>query len=152
VSVTFSRRRRAESYADPVLHGLVAAAVALPLGRRPVAASVAAGLLIDLDHVVVVRSIDPADLWTMPRRPLSHSATAAAASGALVGALAGRRYGWAAFAGLLSHVLRDAVEGKTPLLWPWASRERAPERVLLIGSAGLMLGSWAINRASAAGA
>jgi membrane-bound metal-dependent hydrolase YbcI (DUF457 family) len=147
VSVTFSRRRRAEAYADPVLHGLVAAAVALPLGRRPVAASVAAGFLIDVDHVVIARSIDPADLWTMRRRPLSHSATAAAATGALVGALAGRRYGWATFAGLLSHVLRDAVDGKTPLLWPWASQEHAPERVLLIGSAGLVVGSWAISRA-----
>jgi membrane-bound metal-dependent hydrolase YbcI (DUF457 family) len=152
VSVTFSRRRRAEAYADPVLHGLVAAAVALPLGRRPVAASVAAGFLIDFDHVVVARSIDPAAMWTLPRRPLSHSATAAALSGALVGTVAGRRYGWAAFAGLLSHVLRDAVEGKTPLLWPWASREHAPERVLVLGSAGLMLGSWAISRGSAAGA
>lgn len=151
MSVTFSRRRRAESYADPVLHGLVAAAVALPLGRRSVAASVAAGLIIDLDHVVVVRSLDPADLWTMPCRPPSHSATAAIASGALVGTLAGRRYGWATFAGLLSHVLRDAVEGKTPLLWPWASREHAPERVLVLGSAGLMLGSWAISRHRAAG-
>jgi membrane-bound metal-dependent hydrolase YbcI (DUF457 family) len=150
--MTYSRRRRAEAYADPVLHGLVAAAAALPLGRRPTVASVAASLLIDLDHVVVARSIEPAALWTLPRRPLSHSATAAAVSGALVGTVAGRRYGWAAFSGLLSHVLRDAVEGKTPLLWPWASRERAPERVLLIGSAGLMLGSWAISRASAAGA
>ena len=152
MTASFSRRRRAEAYADPVLHALVAAAAALPLGRRPLAAAVAASVLIDVDHVVAARSIEPAALWTLARRPPSHSAAAAVASGALVGAVGGPRYGWAAFGGLLSHVLRDAVEGKTPLLWPWASRERVPERVLLLGSAGLMLGSWAISRATAADA
>jgi membrane-bound metal-dependent hydrolase YbcI (DUF457 family) len=55
------------------------------------------------------------------------------------------------FGGLLSHILRDAVEGKTPLLWPWAKREHAPERVLVLGSAGLTLGSWLLSRARAAG-
>jgi hypothetical protein len=150
--VTFSRRRRAEGYLDPLLHALVAGAVALPLGRGPITAAVGASFLIDADHVVAARAIDPGSLWSLARRPPSHSASVALASGAIVGAASGPRYGWAVFGGLLSHVLRDAVEGKTPLLWPVAARERAPERVLLAGSAGLLLGSWLISRSSAAGA
>jgi membrane-bound metal-dependent hydrolase YbcI (DUF457 family) len=149
MSRAFGRRRRAEGYADPVLHAVVAAVQALPLGRGPTATAVGASVLIDLDHVVATRSLAPASLWTMRSRPPSHSIGTAVAAGAVVGAFAGARYGWAAFGGLLSHVLRDAVEGKTPLLWPIARHDRAPERVLLIGSAGLLLGSWAISRASA---
>jgi membrane-bound metal-dependent hydrolase YbcI (DUF457 family) len=150
--VTLSRRRRIDAYADPALHAAVAAAVALPLGRRALATSVAASALIDLDHLVAARSLEP-DAWlTLPRRPPTHRVAAVAASGALVGALAGARYGWATFAGLLSHVLRDAVDAETPLLWPWAGRERLPERALVLGSAGLTLGSWALSRARATGA
>jgi membrane-bound metal-dependent hydrolase YbcI (DUF457 family) len=149
---SFSRRRRAEGYLDPPLHALVAGAVALPLGRGPLTAAVGASFLIDLDHVVAARAIDPGSLWSLARRPPSHSASVAVVSGALVGAASGPCYGWAVFGGLLSHVLRDAVEGKTPLLWPFAGHEYAHERVLLAGSAGLLLGSWLISRFSAAGA
>jgi membrane-bound metal-dependent hydrolase YbcI (DUF457 family) len=149
--MSVSRRRRADAYADPALHAVVAGAVALPLGRRAQAAAVAASALIDLDHVVAARSLELRAWLTLGRRPPTHSLAAATASGALVGALAGGRYGWATFAGLLSHVLRDAVDAETPLLWPWAGRERLPARVLLVGSAGLTLGSWALSRARAAG-
>jgi membrane-bound metal-dependent hydrolase YbcI (DUF457 family) len=152
VTLTFSRRRHAEAYADPLLHALVAGAVALPLGRGPLTAAVGASLVIDADHVVAARSIEPGSLWGLARRPPSHSASVAVVAGALVGAASGPRYGWAVFGGLLSHVLRDAVEGKTPLLWPFAGREHAHERVLLAGSAGLLLGSWLISRCSEAGA
>jgi hypothetical protein len=152
VTRPLSRRRRAEGYLDPLLHALVAGAVAVPLGRGPLTAAVGASLMIDADHVVAARAIDPGSLWSLARRPRSHSASAAVVCGALVGAATGPRYGWAVFGGLLSHVLRDAVEGKTPLLWPLAERERAPERVLLAGSAGLLLGSWLISRCSAGGA
>lgn len=148
----FGRRRRADGYLDPALHALVAGAVALPLGRGPITAAVGASILIDVDHVVAARAIDPAALWTLARRPRSHSASVAAVSGALAGAARGPRYGWAVFGGLLSHVLRDAVDGKTPLLWPFARREHAHEHVLLAGSTGLLVGSWLISRCSAAGA
>jgi hypothetical protein len=147
MSARFGTRRRAEGYSDPLLHALVAAVQALPLGRGPVATAVGASALIDLDHIVATRSLAPAELWTMGRRPPSHSIGSAVAAGAIVGAIAGPRHGWAAFGGLLSHILRDAVGGKTPLLWPWASHDRAPERVLLLAGAGLLLGSWAISRA-----
>jgi membrane-bound metal-dependent hydrolase YbcI (DUF457 family) len=149
--MTFSRRRRAEGYLDPPLHALLAGAVALPLGRGPLTAAVGASFLIDADHVVAARAIDPGSLWSLERRPRSHSASVAVVAGALAGAARGPRYGWAVFGGLLSHVLRDAVEGKTPLLWPLARREHAPERVLLAGSAGLLVGSWLISRSSPAG-
>jgi membrane-bound metal-dependent hydrolase YbcI (DUF457 family) len=144
-AMSFSRRRRAEAYCDPFLHALVSAAVVLPLGRRAIATSVAAGLLIDLDHPVAARSVALEPMWTLPRRPVVHSATVAAASGAAVGALAGRRYAWATFAGLLSHVLRDAVEGKTPVLWPWTDRRSVSTRTLVLGTAALTLGSWALS-------
>jgi membrane-bound metal-dependent hydrolase YbcI (DUF457 family) len=144
--MSFSRRRRVEAYSDPLLHGLVSAAVAVPLGRRAMGTSVTAGLLIDLDHPVVARSLALGPNITLASRPATHSATVAVASGALVGALAGRRYGWATFAGLLSHVLRDAAEGKTPVLWPWGPRERVSPRAFLGGTAALALGSWALSR------
>jgi membrane-bound metal-dependent hydrolase YbcI (DUF457 family) len=144
--MSFSRRRRAEAYADPLFHALVSAAVAVPLGRRAMTMSVAAGLLIDLDHPVAARSLAVDRMWTMPLRPPTHSVTVAVASGALVGAAAGPRYGWATFAGLLSHVLRDAVEAKTLVLWPWSARDRVSERTFLTGTAALALGSWALRR------
>ena len=80
---------------------------------------------------MAARAIDPGRCGAFARRPPSHSASVAVLAGALAGAASGPRYGWAVFGGLLSHVLRDAVEGKTPLLWPVARREHAPERVLL---------------------
>jgi membrane-bound metal-dependent hydrolase YbcI (DUF457 family) len=144
-----TRRRRAEAYADPALHAVVAAAVARPLGRRPLAAAVAASALIDLDHLVAARSLDTSAWLSLPRRPPTHSVAAVAASGALVGALGGVHYGWATFAGLLSHILRDAVDAETPLLWPWSGGVRLSERVLVLGTAGLILGSWALSRATA---
>jgi|1186.fasta_scaffold124415_3 membrane-bound metal-dependent hydrolase YbcI (DUF457 family) len=144
--MSFTRRRRAEAYSDPLLHALVSAAVAQPLGRAAIGASVAAGLLIDLDHPLAARSLALGPNITLARRPPTHSATVAVASGTLVGALTGPRYGWATFAGLLSHILRDAAEGKTPVLWPWAPRERVSPRAFLGATAALAFGSWALSR------
>jgi hypothetical protein len=145
--MSFTVRRRAEAYFDPLLHGLVSAAVVAPLGRRAQVASVAAGLVIDLDHAVAARSFQVDKMWTMPVRPPTHSVTVAVASGGVVGALAGPSYGWATFAGLLSHVLRDAVEAKTHVLWPWSPRDRVSERAFVAGTAALALASWAFSRA-----
>jgi hypothetical protein len=144
--MSFSRRRRAEAYADPLFHALVSAAVVRPLGGRAMVTSVAAGLLIDFDHPIAARSLEVDRMWTMPVRPPTHSVTVAVVSGAAVGAMAGPRYGWAAFAGLLSHVLRDATEAKTLVLWPWTPRDRVSSRAFLAGSAALALGSWALSR------
>ena len=56
--MSFSRRRRAEAYADPLFHALVSAAVVRPLGGRAMVTSVAAGLLIDFDHPIAARSLE----------------------------------------------------------------------------------------------
>jgi membrane-bound metal-dependent hydrolase YbcI (DUF457 family) len=148
-------RRRLEAYADPLLHALVAAAVAAPLvprrGRGPLLAAVAAGTLIDLDHPVAARSLRLEAMLSLDARPPSHSAVVAVATGTAAAAAAGPVYGWAAFGGLLSHILRDAADdaAPTPLLWPWSATERCSRAVFLGGAAGLAAGSWAVSRASA---
>jgi len=147
-------RRRVEAYADPVLHGLVAAAVAAPLvprrGRGPLLAAVAAGTLIDIDHPVAARSLRLEAMLSLDSRPPSHSAVAALATGTAAAAAAGPVYGWAAFGGLLSHILRDASDdtAPTPLLWPWPGSGRCSHGVFLGVAAALAAGSWAVSRAA----
>jgi hypothetical protein len=148
-------RRRVEACSDPLLHALVAAAVAAPLtrgGRGPLLTAVAAGVLIDLDHPVAARSWRLEAMLSLDARPRSHSAVVAAATGAVAAAAAGPLHGWAAFGGLLSHILRDAADGTapTPLLWPRRTPSAFPPAVFWAGTAGLAAGSWAISRASAA--
>ena len=149
-------RRRAEAFADPLLHALVAAAVSAPLvprgGRGPLLAAVAAGTLIDLDHPVAARSLRLEAMLSLDSRPRSHSALAAAATGAAAAAAGGPVYGWAAFAGLLSHVLRDAADDSapTPVLWPWPAPPRLSGEALVAAAAALALGSWAVSLGAAA--
>ena len=148
-----TRRRRAAAYADPVAHALVAVAVAAPLaprfGRGPLVTAVTAGLAIDLDHPVAARSLRLAPMVSMDARPRTHSLLSALGAGAAGAAAGGWAHGWAAFAGLASHLLYDAGDraAPTPLLWPWrAPRQLGRERALA-GLAALALGSWAISRA-----
>jgi membrane-bound metal-dependent hydrolase YbcI (DUF457 family) len=150
-------RRRAEACSDPLLHALVAAAVAAPLaprgGRGPVLTAVAAGTLIDLDHPLVARSLRLGDMISLDSRPRSHSVVVAVTAGALATAAAGPLHGWATFGGLLSHLLRDADDDSapTPLLWPWPTPRAFPPAALIAGTAALAAGSWAISRAAGAG-
>jgi hypothetical protein len=70
-----------------------------------------------------------------------------------VGVVAGGpRHGWAAFAGLASHLLRDASddEAPTPLLWPVAAPRQIGRGAAVAGVAALVLGSWALSRRGAA--
>jgi hypothetical protein len=108
--------------ADPLAHALLAAAVVAPLGRAAIRTAVVAGTVIDVDHAIVARSARPRAMLSLPARPASHGLLAAAAAGAVGAAGGGAVHGWAAFAGLASHVLRDASDGSapTPLLWPCA--------------------------------
>ena len=69
----------------------------------------------------------------------------ATAAAALAWRLAARAYGWAVFSGLWSHVLRDAADGGTPLLWPLSPRERVPRGVFPAGLAALVAGSVAMT-------
>jgi membrane-bound metal-dependent hydrolase YbcI (DUF457 family) len=146
------RRRWLRGVTDPAVHAAYAALVLAPLARRarwgPLAAGVAAGTLIDVDHVVVARSLRLADLWGLGARPRAHSLPLAAVASGLAWRAAGPRYGWAAFGGLCSHVLRDATDGGTPLLWPLGRRDRVPRWVFAGAVVGLLAASEAIARAS----
>jgi hypothetical protein len=139
--------------ADPLAHALLAAGVTAPLGRRAVLTAVMAGTAIDVDHAVAARSLRPAAMLAMPVRPATHALLVAGAAGA-AGALAGGPvHGWAAFAGLASHLLRDAGDdaAPTPLLWPWAPPRQIGRRWAVAGVAALALGSLAVSRLAAGG-
>jgi hypothetical protein len=149
-------RRRIRAYADPLAHALLAAAVAAPLvpraGRRPLLTAVAAGTLIDLDHPVAARSLRLGALVSMRTRPRSHSLAVALGTGSVIAAAGGPVHGWAAFAGLASHLLHDAGDGAapTPLLWPGAAPRQLGRRWQLAGTAALLLGSVAVSRVAGA--
>jgi hypothetical protein len=152
------RRERLVAYGDPLVHALVAAAVVAPLVRRagsaPLLTAVAAGTLIDVDHPVAARSLDLRENLSLASRPRSHSFVAALATGVVGGAAGGPMHAWAAFAGLASHLLRDAGDGNapTPLLWPFAPARQLGRVPALGGIAGLAAGSWLLSRAAGAAA
>jgi hypothetical protein len=136
---------------DPVAHALLAAAVVAPLGRGAVRTAVVAGTVIDVGHIVAARSARPRALIGLETRPRSHALLGAVALGA-VGTLAGGiTHGWAAFAGLASHLLRDAADdaAPTPLLWPWQPPRQIERAWAAAGVAALTLGSVGISRLAA---
>jgi LexA-binding, inner membrane-associated putative hydrolase len=147
-------RRQLAAYADPLLHGLLAAAVAAPLGRGPVLTAVAAGTLIDVDHPIAARSPRLVAMTSLATRPRSHSLLTALGAGAIGAAAGGALHGWAAFAGLASHLLRDAGDhaAPTPLLWPWSPPRQIGRARAAAGIAALALGSLAVSRLAARGA
>jgi hypothetical protein len=149
--VSFSRRH-VVAFSDPFAHALLAAAVAAPLGAAAVRTAVAAGTLIDVDHAVAARSLRLQPMLSLAARPRSHALGVALALGAVGTAAGGPRHGWAAFAGLASHLLRDASDDQapTPLLWPLAAPRQIGRVAAVGGVAALALGSWAVSRRAAA--
>jgi hypothetical protein len=149
----FTRRRRLLIYADPVLHAALAGGVVAPLARSAgpghLAIAVAAGTLIDIDHPLAARSIGVERMCSMDCRPRAHSAPVALGLGAAASAVGGTSYGWAAFAGLASHLLRDAGDRqtKTPILWPLSPRRSISRAAYAGGIAALAAGSLAAERA-----
>jgi hypothetical protein len=145
-------RRYLVAGADPFVHALLAAAVVAPLGRRAMATAVAAGTLIDVDHIVAARSARPRALLGLEVRPRSHAFVATAAAAALGAAAGGPVGGWAAFAGLASHLLRDASDdaAPTPLLWPLRPPRQIGRTAAVAGVATLAMGSWAVSRRASA--
>jgi membrane-bound metal-dependent hydrolase YbcI (DUF457 family) len=144
------RKRRARVLADPFLHAGFAALVLAPTVRRsgwgPLRAGIAAGLLIDLDHIVAARSLRLEATTGMPTRPRAHNLFLATAGSAAAWRAAGRRYGWAVFAGLWSHLLFDATDDSgAPILWPVARRDRVPRALFVAALAGLAAGSAALG-------
>ena len=135
---------------DPLAHALLAAAVVAPLGRDAMRTAAVAGTVIDVDHAVAARSARPRAMLSLPARPASHALLAAGAAGAVGAAAGGPVHGWAAFAGLASHLLRDASDdaAPTPLLWPLAPPRQIGRRWAVAGIAALALGSWWISGAT----
>lgn len=150
-------RERAMAYADPLIHALLAAAVALPLvpaaGRGPLVTAVAAGTLIDVDHPIAARSLRLGHNLSLAVRPRTHSLLVALGTGAVGAAAGGPLHGWAAFAGLTAHLLHDAGDdaAPTPLLWPAAAPRQLGRRRALAGMALLAAGSALVSRAAGAG-
>jgi hypothetical protein len=136
---------------DPLAHALLAAAVAAPLGRGAVRTAVVAGTVIDVDHIVAARSAWPRALIGLETRPRSHALLGAVALGAVGTAAGGITHGWAAFAGLASHLLRDASDdaAPTPLLWPWHPPRQIGRGWAAAGVAALALGSFGLSRLAA---
>jgi LexA-binding, inner membrane-associated putative hydrolase len=149
--------RALQVYTDPLQHSLIAATVVAPLvpraGRAVVATAVAAALVIDVDHAVAARSVRVRHTTALATRPRTHSALTALGTGAVVAATAGPLHGWAAFAGLVSHLLHDAGDraAPTPVLWPFAPARQLGRRRQLIGTAALTFASAAISVATAGG-
>jgi hypothetical protein len=117
-----------------------------------VATAVLAAIVIDVDHAVAARSLRVRHTTSLATRPRSHSLLTALGAGALVAAAAGPMHGWAAFGGLVSHLLHDAGDraAPTPLLWPFAPARQLGRRRQLAGTAALALGSVAFSRVAAA--
>jgi membrane-bound metal-dependent hydrolase YbcI (DUF457 family) len=90
---------------------------------------------------------------SLPARPRSHSLLTALGAGALGTAAGGAVHGWAAFAGLASHLLRDAGDtaAPTPLLWPWSPPRQIGQKRAAAGLAALALGSWIVSVLAARG-
>jgi membrane-bound metal-dependent hydrolase YbcI (DUF457 family) len=144
------------TYTDPVQHALIAATVTAPLvpraGRRVLGTAVAVSTVIDADHIVAARSARVRNTTALAERPRTHSVLTAVATGATVSAVAGPWHGWAAFAGLVSHLLHDAGDraAPTPLLWPFAPARQIGRRRQLAGTVLLTMASAAIAYAAAA--
>jgi membrane-bound metal-dependent hydrolase YbcI (DUF457 family) len=155
VCATMPTVSRLQVYSDPFQHALIAAAVAAPLvpaaGPSVLRTAVTAALVIDVDHAVAARSIRVRDTTALATRPRTHSLVTALGAGALVTVAAGPVHGWAAFGGLVSHLLHDAGDraAPTPVLWPFRPARQLGRRRQAVVTAGLVLGSVLVSRAAA---
>lgn len=138
---------------DPLVHGVLALLVTLPLiGRHATLRQTVTlfclifltATLIDLDHFVAAGSIELPHALDLRMRPPTHSLTFAGVLG-VVAFLVSRSpvIGWGTFAALSSHVIRDASGGSTPILWP-LSFEAIPRWAYYLGAVGLFLASYLV--------
>jgi membrane-bound metal-dependent hydrolase YbcI (DUF457 family) len=108
---------------DELGHASVAAGVMLwtvpAWGWQPTLAAVLAGTLIDVDHPLAAGSVLPSHMMSLAARPASHSLLGVGIASAVGLALGGRRIGFAALVGVLTHIVRDATaDPGVPLLVP----------------------------------
>lgn len=140
---------------DIAVHGVLALLVTLPLIgtqgslRRTVALFCLIFLtatLIDLDHFVAAGSLHLPPAMGLGMRPPTHSLTFAGVLG-VVAFLVSRCpvVGWATFAALSSHVIRDASGSSTPILWP-LSFVTIPRWAYYLGAVGLFLVSYLVAK------
>lgn len=136
---------------DEIAHASVALVCALPLaprwGYRPLLVTVLAATLIDVDHAVAARSLDPLPMMQLGARPGTHSLAGAMLVGILVGALLDAPAGYAAFVGVASHIVRDA-DGPpgVPMFAPFVSDPHVmvpiwvvPVSMLVLAAGGVLL-------------
>jgi membrane-bound metal-dependent hydrolase YbcI (DUF457 family) len=136
---------------DEIAHASVAFVCALPLaprwGYRPLLVAVFAATLIDVDHALAARSLDPLLMMQLGARPATHSLAGAMLVGILVGALLDAPAGYAAFVGVFSHIVRDA-DGPpgVPMFAPFVSNPHVmvplwvlPLSVLVLAAGGVLL-------------
>jgi len=111
---------------DVAIHGSLAGVCLvcrLPRwGPAPVIAAAAAGILIDLDHLVAARSPDPMAMMSLSTRPPTHSLAGILVLAAATHLFLGWRVAYAAFVGMLAHLLWDCVaEPGVVLLFPFVA-------------------------------
>lgn len=144
---------RAFAVVDEIAHASVALVCAAPLaprwGYRPLLVAVLAATLIDVDHALAARSLDPLPMMRLGARPATHSLAGAVLVAIIVGALWDAPAGYAAFVGVVSHIMRDA-DGPpgVPLLAPFMSDAHVilpiwvlPVSMLVLAIGGALL-SW----------
>lgn len=144
------RPTTAYAIADEIAHGSVAVLCALPLlpgwGSRVVLVALLAGTAIDVDHTVAARSLDPIRLMSLGARPPTHSLIGALLISVIIAAIFGRRAGYAALLGAVTHIVRDASAAPgVPLFAPFISDAHIilptwllPLTMLLFGLGGIV--------------
>lgn len=141
--------QKAEALCDGGAHLAIALAAALPAmpyiqhPRRFVFSSMAAGLVLDLDHIVAARSLALIPNMSMPSRPASHSIIAVGLFTYLAErAWPGTQTELAMALGLGSHLIRDIATGGAPLFLPRriVSVARPRGMIFLMGLG--ILGRW----------
>jgi hypothetical protein len=111
---------------DEFGHAAVAASIMLwtwpAWGWRPLLAAILAATLIDVDHALAAGSLLPERMMSLASRPAAHSLLGASVATAVGTTLGGRRIGYAALVGVLTHLARDAQAAPgIPLLVPWGA-------------------------------
>lgn len=118
-------------------------------GRYALAA--VAGVGIDVDHAIAAHGFDVGDLLALGARPVGHSLLVVCLLALVVASMARRRDAFAiggiCCISLLSHLVRDASGGGTPLLWPFSTAQLVlPWLVYPLGLLVLLMVSLAIRR------
>jgi inner membrane protein len=123
----------AKAVCDEAAHLATTALVVSPFASRPdrrlVLGALVGSVALDADHIPIYAGLLPDR-----GRPKTHSLATVAFVAAIACLLPPQRRGFLSGlgVGLASHLLRDALTGGAPLLWPWSSRmvgvQVAPER------------------------